>query len=59
MTKQKLVWVTGSKPHGYELVVTLVNSTAEFHKLNRMRFTKYRAAQDIANAINAHLEAAK
>lgn len=56
MTKKKLVWVAGSKTHGYELVVTLVNSTAEFHKLNHMQFTKYRAAQDIANAINAHLE---
>lgn len=54
---KKLAWVTGSKTHGYELVVTLVDSTLEFHKFNRARFLTYRAAQDIANAVNANVAA--
>lgn len=49
----RLAWVSGSKPNGYELVVTLVNSTSRFHTLNHKRFYSYRAAQTIANAINA------
>jgi hypothetical protein len=48
----KLAWVTGSKNHGYEIVVTLVDSTKDYHCLNHKQFEKYRPAQDIANLIN-------
>ena len=51
--KKKLVWVAGSKSVGYELVVTLVDKTKHYHCLNHKQFANYRAAQTIANAINA------
>lgn len=56
-TQNRLAWVSGTKPTGYVLRVVIIDRTAEFHTLNAMTFTKYRAAQDIANAINAYLEA--
>lgn len=58
-SQNRLAWVSGTKPAGYALRVVIIDRTAEFHALNGVAFTKYRAAQDIANAINAHLEAAQ
>lgn len=48
-------WVIGSKSNGYELCVLQVTSTSEFHSFDHHLFSSYRAAQDIANAINAHM----
>ena len=56
-TQNRLAWVSGTKPNDYALRVVIIDSTSEFHALDTMSFTKYRAAQDIANAINAYLEA--
>lgn len=55
-TQNRLAWVSGTKSTGYMLRVVILDRTTEFHALNTTPFTKYRAAQDIANAINAYLE---
>lgn len=50
---KKIAWVTGNKKIGYELCVTRVDRAKDYHCLNYKIFPKYRAAQNIANAVNA------
>lgn len=51
---KKLAWVAGCKSVGYRLCLEYLDDrTKDFRDLHGVKFTKYRAAQDIANAINA------
>ena len=55
---KKLAWVAGSKAVGYRVCLEYLDDrTADFRTLHGVRFAKYRAAQDIANAINASIKA--
>lgn len=55
---KKLAWVAGSKSVGYRVCLEYLDvRIADFRALHGIRFAKYRAAQDIANAINASIKA--
>lgn len=54
MRKQNVAWVSGIGG-AYVLHVVEAPVTREFHHLNSIPFTDYRAAQAIANAIKAHV----
>ena len=59
MPAKKNAYVTGDRFMGYRIVVRACEATREFQQFPSIHFTTYRAAQDIANAINAHVGAAK
>lgn len=52
MKKQKMAWVCGNKLDGYTLIIESVAD--QFDSIRGAWFKSYRAAQDIANAVNAH-----
>ena len=55
---KKLAWVAGSKAVGYRVCLEYLDErTSDFMTLHGVLFAKYRAAQDIANAINASIKA--
>lgn len=55
---KKWAWVTGSKSTGYTLVLDHhADLAGDFRGLHGVSFLRYRAAQDIANAINALIKA--
>lgn len=53
---KKLAWVCGNKSDGYTLIIE--SAAVDFESLRGAYFRKYRAAQDVANAINAHYKKA-
>lgn len=55
---KKLAWVAGSKAVGYRVCLEYLDDrAADYMPLHGVPFAKYRAAQDIANAINASIKA--
>lgn len=56
---KKLAYVTGDKFSGYELRIVDNADTENYWSLNGHLFENYRAAQTIANAINAACTTAK
>lgn len=55
MTAKKFAYVTGTNSYGYQLKVDPDKCAAEFQHMCSLMFTSYRAAQDIANAINDNI----
>lgn len=55
---KKLAWVAGGKAVGYRVCLEYLDGrTADFRTLHGVQFAKYRAAQDIADAINESIKA--
>ena len=50
-----IAWVSGSRIGGYHLFIVTNAETRAFRALNASPFENFRAAQDIANAIKAHV----
>lgn len=53
----KHAYVTGRKGTGYTIVISPEAFAADFDQLGQINWGTYRAAQSIANAVNAHMAA--